>query len=184
MSTAGPALPSVIRVANDGVPVVVIRTGRYAMEVACALSPVHFMRAIHEAQERMIAGLARHPDGAYEYLGSVRGGRFEGFLVRGPFHHQHTVEDVSADLGPRFKPPSPPPLDATEEQLRNYLDVVAKFEAAEHARTARTLGEGDEPLVDYVLKAHFRRAHRGGHRIHLADQHEVVAISRAARRST
>lgn len=158
---------------------IVIRQGRFAVEEGCQHSPAHFAQAIAEAQRRMIEGLKSRPEGTYEYVN--KGPGFAGFLLQGPFEHWHVSEDCTPDRG-TINPPKPPPSgELSDDVLKNYRRIAAKYEAADKALAARELTGVANGLVDFVLKAHFKRVVSPGYRVHVPDLHEVRAVNAAHR---
>lgn len=126
---------TLIRVQGDREVVRVKRRGRFAIERAAASSPQHFLAAVKEMQEQMIAGLAKK---GFRYVG-------EDFELRGPLEHYDYSESIDADPGPKAMPD---PRDAA---------AFERWQRAERARTARKAGQAVE-LVDYQLVTAFDRA--------------------------
>jgi hypothetical protein len=175
-------ISSILRIQADRAPTLVIRQGRFSVEEGVQSSPVHFAQAIAEAQRRMIEGLKSRPEGAYEYVD--RGPGFAGFLLEGPYEHLAASEDMTPDRGTLAPPPPPSLSEVSDEVLANYRRLCRKYEAADKALAARELTGVATDLVDFVLKAHFRRMLSPGFRVHVPYQHEVAAVNAAHRLAT
>lgn len=172
-------LSSILRIQADATPIMVVRQGRFCVEEGILSSPGHFATAIADAQRRMIEGLRSRPEGSYEYVDS--GPTFKGFLLVKQDFHVEASEDVTPDRG-SFSPPPPPSLsECSDEVLRNYQRVCRKYEQADKALAAREITGVSGALVDFVLKAHFRRVLQSGYRVHVPFQHEVRAVNAAHR---
>lgn len=172
-------LSSILRIRGDAQATLVIRQGRFCVEEDLLASPIHFHRAIRDAQARMIDGLRSRPEGSYDYVDA--GPTFRGFLLEKQDFHVEASDDVTPDRGTLAPPPPPSLSEVSEDVLRNYQRLCRKYELADKALAAREITGVSGALTDFVLKAHFRRVLHTGYRVHVPHRHEVRAVNAAHR---
>ena len=165
-------ISSMLRIAADRQPVMVIRQGRFSMERSMLKSRLHTMHCFREMQLKMIEGMKHHKDGTYEYVES--GPNFKGWIYEGPMEHM----PFSENIGPpsvTLKLPPPPGKDSTLEQRQNYAEAVKEYMEKERASAAPAV-DSDSDLVDFVIKAHFKRMVSPGYRIHIPSQSDINTL--------
>lgn len=131
--TAGVAFSPLLVVRNDVVRERIVKTGRFALERAAALSPRHREQAIDRAIPELIRQMERE---GMEYAGVIKEPE-TGLAKHEVLPHVPISEDFTPDPG--LVPPPPFPYrngEATVEQLRNYAAECAVYEKAERDRSA------------------------------------------------